>query len=126
MAINSQPSSNFNFLLAFDKQLVRLGMLAEKYLADNPNTCLLKLRQFAELLAQQVAAQMGLYKTEEESQYELLRRLQDEGVLPREIYQLFSEIRRVGNAASHEIQGDHELALNTRLNCPPNIYQSQC
>ena len=107
------PSSNFLHLQVHDEQLVHLGMLAEKYYTDDPNTCLLKMRQFAELLAQQVAAQMGLYKTEGESQYELLRRLQDEGILPREIYQLFGEIRRVGNAASHEIQGDHQLALNT-------------
>jgi type I restriction enzyme R subunit len=36
-------------------------MLAEKYFPDDPNTCLLKLRQFAELLAQLLAARVGLY-----------------------------------------------------------------
>ena len=104
--------TNFICLREQDEQLVRLGMLAERYYTDDPNTCLLKLRQFAELLTQHVAAQMGLYKVEGESQYELLRRLQDEGILPREIYLMFGEIRRAGNAASHAIQGDHQLALN--------------
>lgn len=37
--------SNFAHLRAHDEQLVRLGMLAERYFSDDPNTCLLKLRQ---------------------------------------------------------------------------------
>jgi type I restriction enzyme, R subunit len=113
MAFNSSISTNFIHLHEHDEQLVRLGLLAEKYYSDDPNTCLLKMRQFAELLALHVAAQMGLYKVEGESQYELLRRLKDEGILPHEVYQLFSEIRRVGNVASHKIQGNHQSALNT-------------
>ena len=56
------PQTNFAHLQAHDEQLVRLGMLAEKYFADDPNTCLLKLRQFAELLAQLLAAQMLSFK----------------------------------------------------------------
>jgi hypothetical protein len=51
--------TNFAFLEPHDPQLVRLGMLAERYFPDDPNTSLLKLRQFGELLAQLVAAQMG-------------------------------------------------------------------
>jgi type I restriction enzyme R subunit len=104
--------TNFAFLKTHDEQLVRLGMLAERYLADDPNTCLIKTRQFGELLAQQVAAKMGIYKAEGESQDELLRRLQDDNILSREIYQLFGEIRRVGNAASHAVEGDQPTALN--------------
>jgi type I restriction enzyme R subunit len=106
------PPSNFAFLQPRDEQLARLGILAEKYLLDDPNTCLLKLRQFGELLAQTVAAQMELYKGEAENQYELLRRLQDEGVISREIFQLFDSIRYDGNKASHEILGDDGKALN--------------
>jgi type I restriction enzyme, R subunit len=110
--MQSQPSTNFAFLQPHAGQLMRLGMLAERYLADDPNTSLIKTRQFGELLAQQVAAQMGIYKAEGESQYELLRRLQDENVLSREIYQVFGEIRRAGNAASHAIEGDQPTAIN--------------
>jgi len=86
-------------------------MLAERYFADGPNTALLKLRQLTELLAQLVAAKVGLYTSREEAQYDLLRRLQDQGILPREVAQLFSEVRRAGNAASHAIVGDHRSAL---------------
>ena len=42
-------------------QLVRLGALAENYFQDDPNTCVMKLRQLGELLAQQVAARTGVY-----------------------------------------------------------------
>jgi type I restriction enzyme, R subunit len=111
-ALMETTGSNFTFLQHRQAQLAQLGMLAEQYLADDPNTCLLKLRQFGELLAQMVAAQMGLYKVEAESQYELLRRLQDEGVISREVFQLFDAIRYAGNKASHEIGGDEQRALN--------------
>ena len=105
--------SNFSVLSQHDEQLLRLGMLAEKYFADDPNTCLLKLRQLAESLAQLLAARTGLYISSEETQYDLLRRLQDNSVMPREVFQMFSEVRRVGNAANHSLSGDHRAALST-------------
>ncbi len=113
MATQKPLSSNFAHLQACDEQLVRLGMLAERYLEDDPNTSLIKMRQFGELLAKHVATQMGLYDAEkEESQYELLRRLRDERVLTQELYLLFGEIRRTGNAASHDNVGDQATTLN--------------
>jgi hypothetical protein len=45
-------------------------MLAVKYLADDPGTCLLKLRQFGEYLGQTVAARMCLYKADGGSQFD--------------------------------------------------------
>lgn len=104
-------STNFAHLREHDEQLLRLGMLAEKYFPDDPNTSLLKLRQLAELLAQLVAAKIGIYTSAEEQQFELLRRIQEQGILPRETAQLFHEVRRVGNAASHAMRGDHSMAL---------------
>jgi Type I restriction modification DNA specificity domain/Type III restriction enzyme, res subunit/Type I restriction enzyme R protein N terminus (HSDR_N) len=106
-------TSNFAHLQEHDEQLLRLGMLVERYFPDDPNTTLLKLRQLTELLAQLGATKVGLYQSPEESQYDLLRRLQDQGILPREIAQLFGEVRRAGNAASHAIAGDHRTALAT-------------
>lgn len=111
--MNTSTQTNFAVLQQHDEQLSRLGMLAERYFADDPNTCLLKLRQLAELLAQMLAARTGLYASSEEKQYDLLRRLQDSGVLPREVFQIFSEIRRSGNAANHAMSGDHHSALST-------------
>jgi type I restriction enzyme R subunit len=105
-------STNFAHLQVHDEQLVRLGMLAEKYFADDPNTALLKVRQFCELLAQMVAAAVGQYASQAEAQYDLLRRLQDHGIVPPEIGRLFSEARRVGNSASHALRNDHASSLS--------------
>jgi len=106
------PQTNFAHLVQHDEQLLRLGMLAEKYFADDPNTCLLKLRQLSELLAQLIAARTGQLVAPQETQYDLLRRLQDSGIVPREVGQLFGEMRRTGNAANHALEGDHRGALS--------------
>jgi type I restriction enzyme R subunit len=108
---SSSIQSNFAQFAEQDQQLLRIGLLAERYFPDDPNTSLLKLRQLAELLAQQVAAYLGIYVSSEEPQFELIRRLQDQGIFSREIAQLFGEVRRAGNAASHAMVGDHRTAL---------------
>ena len=111
MPSRSGLKSNFAHLQAHDEQLLRLGMLAERYFAEDPNTCLLKLRQLAELLAQITASNVGILDRPEDGQYGLLLRLRDHGILPPEIFQLFGEIRRTGNAANHELAGDRRTAL---------------
>jgi len=105
--------SNFTHLQEHDEQLLRLGMLSERYFAGDPNTCLLKLRQLTEVIAQIVASNVGLLDKPDEAQFELLGRLRDQGILPREIHQLFDEVRRTGNAANHALSGDHRTALTT-------------
>ena len=107
----SMQQSNFTHLRAHDEQLVRLGLLAERYFAEDPNTCLLKLRQLTELLAQLVASNVGLFTSPEEKQVDLLGRLQDQGIVPREVGGLFTEVRKSGNDANHRLAGDHRTAL---------------
>lgn len=104
-------SANFQFLRVHDVQLVRLGALAERYFRDDPSTCLIKLRQFAELLAQLTAAKTGLFESTEEAQSDLLRRLKFERVISQEVANLFHQIRIVGNRATHEYSGNHTEAL---------------
>lgn len=104
-------SSNFSHLKTHDEQLERLGLLAERYFGEDPNTCLLKLRQLAEGMAQSVASRVGLYTSANEKQIDLLRRLQEHGIVPREVGGLFHEIRKAGNDANHNLAGDHRTAL---------------
>jgi type I restriction enzyme, R subunit len=106
-------STNFAHLRGYDEQLVRLGSLAERYFPEDPNTALLKLRQLGELLAQHTASRFGIELTVEETQQQLLRRLEADGVLDREIAELFHVVRRKGNLANHDLQGDHATALKT-------------
>ncbi|MBK1650370.1 type I restriction-modification system endonuclease [Rhabdochromatium marinum] len=104
-------SLNFPFLHAYDPQLDRLGALAERYFVDDPSTCLIKLRQFAEHLARQTAARNGLVTTADEPQNERLRRLKFDRVVPPDVLDLFHHLRILGNRANHEDSGDHREAL---------------
>ena len=108
-----QISSNFEFLKAHDAQLVRLGALAERYFKEDPNTCLIKLRQFGELLAQLTAAKAGLFSSPEEPQAGLLHRLKFERIVADEVGDLFHQLRQSGNRATHAYAGDHAEALST-------------
>jgi len=105
-------SANFGFLEKHNAQLVRLGGLAERYFADDPGTCLIKLRQFGELLAQQIAARAGVLPSIEENQSDLLRRFRRDGIVPKEPLELFHHLRAIGNKATHEHTGTHAEALN--------------
>lgn len=111
--VRGTPASNFDFLAQHDEQLVRLGVLAERYFRDDPNTCLIKLRQFGEVLGQEVAARVGLYTSADEPQADLLRRLKAERAAPPPVMELFHQIRRAGNQAAHAYADDHALALTT-------------
>jgi len=106
-------STNFAQLRGYDEQLFRLGGLAERYFPEDPNTALIKLRQLGERLAQQVASRFGVFTSIEESQLALLRRLEAEGLIEREVAGLFHDLRRTGNTATHGLQGDHATALST-------------
>src|SRR3954453_17224591 len=107
------PSHNFGFMRGYDPQFERLGALAERYFRDDPNSCLVKLRQFGELLAQEVAARVGLFASADEAQSDLLRRLKAERAVPPAAMDLFHQIRMAGNRATHGLVDEHGLALTT-------------
>ncbi|WP_095202894.1 type I restriction-modification system endonuclease [Mesorhizobium carmichaelinearum] len=109
-------TSNFIFLTAHDQRLATLGAFAERYFRDDPSTAIFKLRQFAELMAQLIAASHAAYRDERETFNELLRRLSYERIIPREVADLFHTLKNVGNDAAHEIKGSHGLALTALKN----------
>ena len=104
-------SANFGFLKADNPQLVRLGALAEHYFQDDPNTCLIKLRQFGELPAQTTAAHAGLFTSPDEPQADLIRKLKLDRILPGETADLFHQVRIAGNRATHHLGGTHAAVL---------------
>jgi type I restriction enzyme R subunit len=65
----TESSSNFDFLAQDHPLLERLGRLAERYFCDDPNTCLIKLRQLGEALTQEIAARMGMLSPVKEDQF---------------------------------------------------------
>jgi len=107
----ASQSVNFGFLAPYDDALVGVAALAERYFADDPVTCLMKLRQFGELLAQQVAARAGVFVAVDEPQSDLLGRLRRDTAYSRDVIDLFHDLRRTGNEAVHQHRGDHATAL---------------
>lgn len=110
-SLGNIKSPNFSFLEQHEPMLVKYAAQAEKYLFEDPNTSLIKLRQFVEVLAQQASAYAGVFTTPEESLIELLERLYSNGILSHEIKQLFHGIRKAGNNAVHSHKGTYGEAL---------------
>ena len=102
---------NFGFLTKAEPQLARLGRLAEHFFHVDPSTSIGKTRQLAELLAKQVAARAGVALMPRDSFEDVLRRLRENDLLPRDVGDLFHHLRRVGNAAIHEQAGTAGEAL---------------
>lgn len=106
-------TANFGFLNIHDAKLVTLGGQAERYFRDDPSTAIIKLRQFAELMAKLIAARHAAYRDERESFEETLRRLSYERIIPKKVADLFHLLRKAGNTAVHEAEGDHANALTS-------------
>ncbi|MEY8199972.1 MAG: type I restriction-modification system endonuclease [Colwellia sp.] len=105
-------SSNFEFLKEHDAIFFQLTNNAERIFAIDPNACLMKLRQFGEALAQDLATQVGLMRNERESQLELLNKLRYKLDLDRTISELFHVLRTSGNSASHGFVTSYKDAMD--------------
>lgn len=101
---------NFQFLETDSPQLAKLGRLAERYFSDDAPTSLVKLRQFAEIIAKEVAARQALYR-DRMSFDDCLQVLRSRGLLPREVADVFFHLKRAGNRAAHEDRGTPAEAL---------------
>jgi type I restriction enzyme, R subunit len=110
--LNTTPSPNFAYLAHHDARLVALATQAEDLFARDPNATLTKLRLFGEMLAQRAAAKVGLLSDPTGSQQQLIDRLWERGAIGATQRTLFHDLRRVGNAASHQGTGSHSEALH--------------
>jgi type I restriction enzyme R subunit len=108
----ASASPNFAFLAQYDEVLLRHAALAERYVFDDPNSALLKLRQFGELLAQHAAAYTGVATEAYDSQFALINTLLERQVINAQVSQLFHGRRKSGNQAAHQHTGDRREALH--------------
>ena len=116
----SVTSVNFQFLQSHDPSLLKLGALAERFVFEDPNTALIKIRQLAETLAKGVAAEVGLACDRDQSFLDVERSLRDRGLLDRSLRQVMRTVRMAGNEAVHELAGNrreafHQLKLVRQL-----------
>ena len=105
-------SPNFSFLAGYDERFLRFAALAERYVFDDPNSALIKLRQFAELLAHNVAARIGLIFTSADVFLDVLNTLSTRGVIGPQIAAIFHGLRKAGNTAAHSHVGNRDEALH--------------
>lgn len=112
--------SNFSFLAKKWPVLANLGEMAERNLHQDPNTTLIKLRMFAEMVVKYILAYEKLPDSPDNSQVARLRLLKQEDLLQEEMLQIFHTIRVTGNRATHEAYGSQQeaatmLSLTYRL-----------
>jgi type I restriction enzyme R subunit len=99
-------TQNFKFLAGYDSDMVEAVARAEESIHADPVYALICLRQFSEMVAQEVAARLGLSGVAQyDTQMELLDRLEEKGALTRELAKLFHGLRMKGNAAVHRRKG---------------------
>ena len=108
-------STNFDFLKEHDPFFVELAASAERAFASDPNTTLIKLRQFAEAIAQHLAARSGVEFDEQTSQADLLYRLNRELRFEPVVRELFHTLRIEGNKATHQFRTQHREAMLEKI-----------
>jgi type I restriction enzyme R subunit len=97
----SLASVNFGFLEKVDPLLVKYGAFAERYVFEDPDTALIKLRQLIEGLANYTAIYIGLDTYDGISLSDLISSFRSKGVITPEVADLWHSIRIKGNAAAH-------------------------
>ena len=108
----SEPASlNFRFLTEHDALLERYAAQAERYVFDDPNAAIIKLRMLAEALAKLASTQLGFPTDGDDRFLDALRFLQRRGAYTREIGDAFHTVRKAGNRAVHHAEGDPRGAL---------------
>ncbi|MCK9640996.1 MAG: type I restriction-modification system endonuclease [Prolixibacteraceae bacterium] len=93
--------SNFIFLAKEYSILAKLGNLAERYIHDDPNASLFKMRLFGEKMVEYIFEIQQLDFPHENTAFRRLELLKDEGILEDNILGLFHTIRKSGNQAVH-------------------------
>ncbi|KUO59703.1 MAG: type I restriction endonuclease subunit R [Gracilibacter sp. BRH_c7a] len=107
--------SNFTFLNPKWPLLAQLGELAEKNLHTDPNTVLIKLRMFGEILSKIILAYENLDEPADNKQISRLNLLRSDGALPDNLMDMFHTIRKSGNKATHEAYGTSDEAKTQML-----------
>ncbi|MEA3386092.1 MAG: DUF4145 domain-containing protein, partial [Thermodesulfobacteriota bacterium] len=102
--------SNFDFLSPTWPVLAGLCGLAEKNLYIDPNTSLIKLRMFAEILARYLLAYENHEDPLDGKQISRINLLNSNGTIPEPLIPLFHSLRKTGNKATHEVYGTTEEA----------------
>jgi hypothetical protein len=103
-------SGNFAFLADQDPLLHEIGASAESLFHTDPNATLVKLRQLAEHLARNAAAQLGVSFDRETKFFDLIASMRSRIAIDDKVLRLLHHIRKMGNEAAHEYKQDRTEA----------------
>ena len=95
-------ASNFAFLRARFPELAELGMLAERYLHSDPQSCLMKTGLLCEGMIRVMCAQDHIPLPERCDAATRIAILQQRDVLPSDVAAAFHLLRKERNRAAHE------------------------
>mgnify|MGYP000915749923 CR=1 FL=1 len=94
--------SNFEFLKDIEPHILyRIAHLAETYLYTDPNGCLMKLRQFAEVMVNEVFQIEHIVLPYDNNQANRISVLKREGIIEHQLGRILNELRQRGNEAVH-------------------------
>jgi type I restriction enzyme R subunit len=97
--------SNFRFLEDEYPLLYNLAQAAEYNLYQDPVTSLFKLRQYGEYMAKQIFGTYGMELPEDTKFQNLVYLLRNQGILPANVVDHFTILRKQGNDAVHAYVG---------------------
>lgn len=97
--------SNFQFLEQEYPLLFNLAQAAEYNLYQDPATSLFKLRQYGEYMAKQIFETYGIDLPDDTKFQNLIYNLRSQGILPSNVIDHFTILRKQGNDAVHEYVG---------------------
>ena len=105
--------SNFDFLNRYWSTLAKTGSMAERYLYNDPNTCIYKIGMFAERLVQEILAFEHIPEPEFDNTHSnRIKLLKQEGLLERgsKIDDILYALRKKRNDAVHNYEDSIEDA----------------
>ena len=103
-------TSNFAFLADQEPLLHRIGTTAEAAFYTDSNVTLVKLRQLAEQLTRNAAAQLGVVSDADENFFSLIASLKSRIDVDEKVIRLLHHLRKSGNEAVHEYRHDQAEA----------------
>lgn len=105
--------TNFHYLEEEYALLYNLAQAAEYNLYQDPATSLFKLRQYGEYMAKQIFDTYGMELPEDAKFQNLVYILKNQGILPSNVTDHFTILRKQGNDAVHEYTGTTEDATSS-------------
>ncbi|AVH14341.1 type I restriction-modification system endonuclease [Acinetobacter indicus] len=106
-----QSFSQFLFLKEISPLLFDVLNLAEQYYYADPNSTLVKVRQFGENLMRQLAINSQLVIEPDWNNFEIINQVSDKLKLDQDVRSAFHRIRKLGNTGAHEVTACHKDAL---------------